>query len=78
MVRHIVMRLGVHEDSCKLGLGRAILSKGLWRLHLCDADTVVVETVKVGNAVLALSEAMGFRSVRDVLVYRKDHGESRS
>jgi mycothiol synthase len=67
--------LGVHEDFRELGLGWAILWEGLRRLHLCGADTVVVETDKYRNAALALYEAMGFRQVRDVLVYRKDYGE---
>jgi mycothiol synthase len=70
--------LGVHEDFRELGLGRAILSEGLQRLHLCGADKVYVETDKYRNAALALYEAMGFRTIRDILVYRKDYDEPRS
>ncbi len=70
--------LGVHEDFRELGLGRAILSEGLQRLHLCGADKVYVETDKYRNAALALYEAMGFRTIRDVLVYRKDYDAPRT
>jgi mycothiol synthase len=65
--------LGVHQDFRKSGLGRAILSEGLRRLYLCGADRVYVETDKYRNAALGLYEAVGFRVIRDVLVYRKDY-----
>lgn len=65
--------LGVHPDFRRLGLGRAILAEGLRRLHLC-ADTVYVETDSDRSAALRLYQALGFRPVRDVLVYRKDYG----
>jgi mycothiol synthase len=70
--------LGVHEDFRELGLGRAILSEGLQRLHLCGADEVYVETDKYRNAALTLYEAMGFGTIRDILVYRKDYDKPRS
>jgi mycothiol synthase len=63
--------LGVHDDFRGLGLGRAILSEGLRRLHLAGAEEVVVETDLYRNPALALYKALGFRPVRDVLVYRK-------
>ncbi len=65
--------LGVHADSRQLGLGRALLSEGLRRLHLCGADRVYVETDKYRNAALGLYEAVGFRLIQEVLVYRKDY-----
>ena len=68
--------LGVHEDFHKLGLGRAILSEGLRRLYLCGADRIYVETDKYRNAALELYEAVGFRLIQDVLVYRKDYGDA--
>jgi mycothiol synthase len=67
--------LGVHTDFRKLGLGRAILSEGLRRLHLGGAHRVYVETDKYRDAALELYEAVGFRVIQDVLVYRKDYGE---
>jgi mycothiol synthase len=66
--------LGVHQDFRQLGLGRAILSEALWRLDHCGADRVYVETDKYRNAALGLYEAVGFRVIHDVLVYRKDYG----
>lgn len=63
--------LGVGDDFRELGLGRAILSEGLRRLHLAGAEEIVVETDLYRNPALALYEALGFRPVRDVLVYRK-------
>ncbi len=68
--------LGVHESFRGLGLGRAILSEGLRRLYLCGADRVYVETDKYRNAALELYEAVGFRKVHDVLVYRKDYSDA--
>ena len=65
--------LGVREDFRGLGLGRAILAEGLRRLYRFGADTVYVETDVQRSAALELYEAVGFRVLRDVLVYRKDY-----
>ena len=65
--------LGVHQGFRYLGLGQAILSEGLRRLSLGGARRVYVETDRHRNAALRLYEALGFRPVRDVLVYRKDY-----
>ena len=65
--------LGVHEDFRGLGLGRAILTEGLRRLHRHGVDRVFVETDKDRNAAMGLYQAVGFRVIRDVLVYRKDY-----
>ncbi len=67
---------GVHPDFRQLGLGRAILSEGLRRLYRCGANRVFVETDRQRNAALQLYEAAGFGVLQDVLVYRKDYGES--
>jgi ribosomal protein S18 acetylase RimI-like enzyme len=61
---------GVHQDFRRLGLGRAILSEGLRRLHRSGADSVYVATDKYRNAALRLYEMVGFGLMRDVLVYR--------
>lgn len=66
--------LGVHPDWRGLGLGRAMLAEALRRLYLCGADRVCVETDNYRNAALELYEALGFRLLRDVWVYRKDYG----
>ena len=68
--------LGVYKDFRNLGLGRVILSEGLRRLYRYGADKVYVETDKHRNAALELYEAVGFRLVQDVLVYRKDYSEA--
>lgn len=68
--------LGVQEDFRTLGLGRAVLSECLRRLHRYGADQVYVETDKYRNAVLGLYEAVGFKTIREVLVYGKDYDEA--
>jgi mycothiol synthase len=68
--------LGVHADFRGLGLGRAILSEGLRRLYLRGAERVCMETDAHRNAALDLCEAVGFRPLRDVLVYRQDYGRA--
>jgi ribosomal protein S18 acetylase RimI-like enzyme len=65
--------LGVHPDFHKLGLGRAILLEGLRRLYLKGAKRIYVETDNYRNAAVNLYEAVGFRTLKDVLVYRKDY-----
>jgi ribosomal protein S18 acetylase RimI-like enzyme len=63
--------LGVHDDSRGLGLGRAILREGLRRLQAHGAERIYVETDRERNAALGLYEAVGFRVIRDVWVYRR-------
>jgi ribosomal protein S18 acetylase RimI-like enzyme len=65
--------LGVHVDFRKLGLGRAILAEGLRWLQLYGANRICVEIDDYRNAAFELYESVGFRVVRDVLVYRKDY-----
>ena len=68
--------LGVHEEFRGLGLGQAILSEGLRRLFLCGAETVYVETDQDRSAALRLHEMVGFRTMHNVLVYRRDYGDT--
>jgi len=65
--------LGVLEDFRGLGLGRAILSECLRRMHRYGVNQGYVETDKYRNAVLGLYEAVGFQTIREVLVYGKDY-----
>jgi ribosomal protein S18 acetylase RimI-like enzyme len=65
--------MGVHADYRHLGLGRAILSENLRRMHQYGARQVFVETDSYRNPALALYEAVGFRVFREILVYRKDY-----
>ena len=65
--------LGVHPRWRRLGLGRAILSEGLRRLHLHGATQVYVETDNYRNAAFGLYESAGFQVIEHVLVYRKDY-----
>ena len=65
--------MGVHADYRHLGLGRAILSENLRRMHQYGARQVFVETDSYRNPALALYVAAGFRVFREILVYRKDY-----
>jgi len=65
--------MGVRADLRAHGLGRAILSKAVRRLYQQGAEHVVVETDNYRNAAFALYEAVGFRVMSDVLVFRKDY-----
>lgn len=64
--------LGVGAEFRGLGLGRALLAEALRRLQQRSVRQVDVETDNYRDAALALYEALGFRVVHDVLVYRKD------
>jgi len=65
--------MGVRPEFTKLGLGRAILSEGIRRLVKHGATRIYVETDNYRDAARALYESIGFRVIRDVLVYRKDY-----
>jgi len=67
--------MGVREEMRHLGLGRAILSETLKRLAQHGAGHIYVETDSYRDAALELYEAVGFRVIREVLVYRKDYEE---
>ena len=65
--------LGIHPRWRRLGLGRAILSEGLRRLHLHGASQIYVETDNYRNAAFHLYESAGFQIIEQILVYRKDY-----
>jgi mycothiol synthase len=65
--------LGVHASFRKSGLGRAILVEGLQRLQSHGASRICVEADNYRHAALDLYESVGFRIVRDILVYSKDY-----
>jgi ribosomal protein S18 acetylase RimI-like enzyme len=67
---------GVHSEFRGLGLGRAVLSEALRRMYHHGVDNVYAETDKQRRAALALYEAVGFRLLQDVLVFRKDYGDA--
>lgn len=66
--------LGVAEQYHRHGLGRAILLEGIHRLKQAGAQQIYVETDNYRDAAMALYEGVGFRVVKEVLVYRKDFG----
>ncbi len=65
--------LGVRRAFRGLGLGRALLIEALRRLSGPGSREVCLETDHYRDAALALYEALGFCTIRDVLVYRKDY-----
>ena len=65
--------LGVRPDFRALGLGRAVLGETMRRSYASGATGIYVETDNYRDAALGLYEAMGFRVLRDILVYRKDY-----
>ena len=65
--------MGVHSDFRQLGLGRAILSEAVRRLVNLGVAHIDVETDSYRNAAFELYEAVGFRVIQDVLVYRQDY-----
>jgi ribosomal protein S18 acetylase RimI-like enzyme len=65
--------LGVAPAYRRSGLGRAILEEGLRRLGSHGAEEVFVETDSYRNAAYGLYESVGFRVIRDVLVFRKNY-----
>ncbi len=65
--------LGCHPDFRGYALGRLALAEGLRRLQAHAASQVFVETDSWRNTAFQLYESLGFRVVKDVLVYRKDY-----
>jgi len=64
--------LGCHEDFRRYALGRVVLAEGLRRLRDCGAEKIYVETDNYRNTALRLYESVGFRTIRDVWMFRKD------
>jgi ribosomal protein S18 acetylase RimI-like enzyme len=68
--------LGCHADFRRFALGRVALAEGLRRLAAHGAQTIFVETDSYRNTAFRLYESMGFKVIRDVLVYRKNYENS--
>jgi mycothiol synthase len=66
--------IGVHADFRQRGLGRAILSEALRRLHQHGAEQVYVESDETDDGAFVFYQSVGFRVAQRVLVYRKDYG----
>jgi mycothiol synthase len=67
--------LGVHPECQGLGLGRAVLLEGLWRLQAHGADEALITTYEDDGAAVRLYSALGFRAVYRTLTFaRSFHG----
>ena len=64
--------LGVEAEHRECGLGQALLSECVRRLTEHGAESILVETDTYRTPALGLYESLGFETVRDVLVYRRD------
>jgi mycothiol synthase len=69
--------LGCHRDFRHFALGRVALAEGLRRMQAHGAKKLFVEANNWRNTAFRLYESMGFKVVRDVLVYRRDYGTER-
>jgi mycothiol synthase len=65
--------LGCHKDFRRYALGRVALAEGLRSLQSCGVTSIYVETDNYRDTAFRLYESVGFRVIRDVLVYRKDY-----
>jgi len=65
--------LGCHPDFRRYALGRLALAEGLRRMRAHGANQIFVETDSWRNTAFQLYESLGFRVIKDVLVYRKDY-----
>jgi len=65
--------LGCHKDFRKYALGRVALSECLRRLQACGMQKIHVETDNYRNTAIALYRSVGFRVIRNILVFRKDY-----
>jgi mycothiol synthase len=65
--------LGCHKDFRRYALGRVALAEGLRRLQSCGVKSMYVETDNYRDTAFRLYESVGFRVIRNVLVFRKDY-----
>ena len=65
--------LGCRSEFRKLGLGKQVLCETIRSLRLNGAQSIFVETDNYRDAAFHLYESVGFRVVREVLVYGKDY-----
>jgi len=68
--------LGCHKDFRQYALGRVALSEGLSRLQSLGARNIFVETDNYRNTAFRLYTSFDFQVDQNVLVYRKDYGNS--
>ena len=64
--------LGCHADFRSYALGRLALCEVLRRLQAHNPQKIYVETDKFRSTAFRLYESLGFKVVREILVYRKD------
>lgn len=69
--------LGCHKDFRSYALGRVALCETLRRLQQHGTEHIFVETDNYRNTAFRLYESVGFRVIREVLVYGKDYNGSR-
>jgi len=67
--------LGCHKDFRRYALGRVVLAECLRRMQAMGIEQIYVETDNYRNTAMLLYKSLGFKVVRDVLVFRKDYGE---
>lgn len=65
--------LGCHADFRRYALGRVTLAEVLHRLSAAGAAEVYVETDNYRDTAMRLYESVGFQTVRNVLIFRKDY-----
>ena len=66
--------MGVRAEYRQAGLGKALLAECVRRLEQLGAAQVFVETDNFRGPALGLYESLGFATIEDILVYRKDYG----
>lgn len=63
--------MGTHPAYQRLGLGRAALIEGLWRLHDLGVQTIYVGTSTANHRSLPMYESVGFRPHHLKLAYQR-------
>lgn len=63
--------LGVHPDFAGLGLGRAVLLEGLWRLQAHGATIAIIDRYENDDSARALYESLGFRTRLRTVTYAR-------
>ena len=70
--------LGVHPDFAGLGLGRAVLLEGLWRLQAHGAMTALIDRYEGDESARVLYESLGFRTHMRTVTYMRCFRGARS
>ena len=63
--------MGTHPAYQRLGLGRAALIEGLWRLHQLGVETIYVGTSTANQRSLSMYRSVGFRPHHLKLAYQR-------